>query len=155
MEKKCQIKYDGRFLDKHGKATPLLKKDIKISLNCLESIVGCILKTKKGNPSSFGIRDIFVVGSVLKGSTESDIDLYMRTEGTDVATNDLLKLNSFYMLCEGKNKNDWIDLYFGTEIPNTTGYFKDKPKYCITDQVKEEMKKYNENIGAGNVEPGH
>lgn len=153
MDREYKIKWDGKFL-RNGQATPLLRKDVNLSLESLEKIAQTVLRTKGGRPSSFGIRDAYVVGSVLNGSTKSDIDIYYRTEGTDVSTNNILKLNLFYVLCEGKDKSDWIDVYFGTDLPGT-GTHEGRPIYRITNQFKTELKRYNHNIGALEIKLGH
>jgi len=153
-EKEQQIKYDGKFI-KDGKITSWLREDMCATLDSLEQIVGTILKAKPDKiPSSFGVRDVYVVGSALKGSSKSDIDIYLRTEGTDQGTNDILKKYMFFALCEGKNKNDWVDTYFGAELPSI-GCFEGKPNFKITDQIEPELKKYNKNIGAPNIKLGH
>ncbi len=141
-----RMKSDGKFLV-NGSITLLLREDVRLALNALEKIVNVVVDVRKKMKESFTIREAFVVGSVLKGSPKSDVDLYFRMEGIDVATANLLKTAMFYALCEGKEKPDWIDTYFGTDLPGT-GSFENQPSYRITRQVENDLRNYNRSMGA-------
>lgn len=142
------MEFSKRYLP-DGKVSEELSDRIDKAFEFMYDIRDFLMKKQKTNDSfhfriinSFLIDKVFVVGSILRGIDNSDVDLYFQIPNLDPDIYGFLKTSSFYFLCKDKQKIEWIDTYFGRERPGE-GIFRGKEVYDISDQIKKRIENYN------------
>lgn len=159
MEKPSII-YSKRYIP-NGKVSKELEEKVNIALNTLSAISSEVIRTLRDDTENYLIEGVYVVGSVVRGVDDSDVDLYIKTKNTDrrgigdyKTISDFIKVASFESLCKNKSKTEWVDLYIGTTCPSKE-HFEQKYNYNITNQVLHLIKQYNKSMMETKKEPNH
>lgn len=126
----------------NGKVSEKLSDKIDKAFSFIEDTWDFFMKKENFVVNSFDINKVFVVGSLLRGVDNSDVDIYFQMPNLDPEVYGFLKTSSFYFLCKDKPKTEWIDTYFGRNEPGK-GSFRGKEIYDITDQVENRIEDYN------------
>lgn len=148
---KPNIIYSKRYIP-GGKISEELEEKVNKALKNYSDTSLKLTQLQKGIPDDYAILEVYVVGSLLRGVDDSDVDLYIKTKNTDrisggnyASISDLIKTTSFKCLCESKPKTEWVDIYVGTIGPSKE-HFEQKYNYNITEQVLHLIKQYNKSL---------
>lgn len=146
-EREEKIVFSSKYLPK-GKITELLNFKIDEALSHYKKAVDILSHLAEDNSLEFNfkgedalVKDLYIVGGLLWGRNESDIDLYIQTINTNYQADHTLKLMHFKDYCEGKPKIDWVDVYIGKKLPSQDN-FLGKPNYRITSKVRQLLQKH-------------
>ena len=146
-ESKTEIVFSKKYLP-HGKVSDILRfqldlalADYRTAVNTLERMSSDRLVEFKFKNEDALIKDVYIVGGLLWGRNDSDIDLYLQIYNTDIQSEHALKVMHFKSFCENKPKPEWVDIYLGKGLPSQDN-FLGKPNYKITKQIKDVLIKY-------------
>ncbi len=144
MRKKPTI--ETKFLTRDG----LVKKKLKdIISDVLKDYTDCVKfwheKRNKG-VSDYLLREVYIVGSVISGEDNSDLDLLIIGEKLDGEDYRFFKQVMAQLYWTNRKKSGAIDIYIRPHDE-----FPEKPSFEITSQLEEELKKCNDSIKSINL----
>ena len=132
---------DTRYVTRGGLVTPLLK-------NKLEEVLGHYVdvalfwSSKRGKSrSDYTIREAHLIGSVLRGVDNSDLDLLLVADKIEQQDYKFIKMYLSEIFFNNVSKPLAIDVFI-----RPYDEFPERGSFEITDQVKGLLKKYNSNI---------
>ena len=130
-----------RFLTENGRVTEKLRSDLSDVLNAYVPAVKFWQPKTRKPLESYTIREAYVVGSVLQGNDESDLDILLignHFDGEDYRFFKIVMAEQFY---SNRSKRLAIDVYI-----RDSDEFPEKPSFEITEQVQDMLDKHNKEI---------
>ena len=91
--------------------------------------------------NEYQIKEVQVVGSVVRGVTDSDLDLLVVPEKIDWDDSKIMKAALGAVLFANRNKYSAIDWYV-----QPVDLYPDKPSFNVTDQLIEELADINRKL---------
>ena len=131
-----EMEFSEKYLSK-GKISDLLRFKLDEALGLYRIVLNNLDRLNSDGSLEFDfnleqalVKDAYIVGGLLWGRSESDVDLYLQTYGTNYQTDRAIKLMHFENY-KNKPKQEWVDLYLGRGLPSQDN-FLGKPNYRIT-----------------------
>lgn len=123
---------------KNGKITDLLKSALEDILKEYIPIVKFRAERLGRQDDDYTIREVYVIGSVLLGNNNSDLDLLLIANKIDQEDYRFIKGLLSEIFFNNLQKADAVDIFV-----RPYDEFPERNHYQITDQVEDLLKKYN------------
>ncbi len=135
---------DTRYIHKDGTITDLLKSSCGIVLN--EYIDTVLFWSKKRNKLSreYAIKESYIVGSILDGNDQSDLDIMFLAQKIDEEDYRFIKMVMAERFFNKRDKILAIDVFV-----RPYDAYPEKHSFDITDQMRSLLKPYNEALMFG------
>ena len=130
-----------RYLTKQGKVTPLLKQQLEEILKSYVETAGFWAGKRGKINEDYAIREAFIVGSLLRGNDQSDLDLLLIGNKLDHEDYRFLKQVMAQGFFVTRPKTEALDVYV-----RPYDEFPDRPSFEITSQVKYLLDRYNREL---------
>ena len=141
------IEFSTKYLP-DGKISQILKLRLDQALEHYKTAINTLERLSQDESLEFDfsledalVKDAYIVGGLLWGRNDSDIDLYLKTYNTNYKADRALKFMHFESFCKYNPKTDWVDLYLGKKGPSRDN-FEGKPNYRITNQIRNLLMKH-------------
>lgn len=127
-----------RFILKNGKTTGLLRASLEDVLVTYVDTSKFWAEKRKKNLPDYQIRDVFIVGSLLRGNDNSDLDLLLIASKIDQEDYRLFKQVLAQLFYINRPKTGAVDVFI-----RPYDEFPDRNSFEITSQVRDLLEKYN------------
>jgi predicted nucleotidyltransferase len=136
-----KIPNDTRYLHKNGQVTSLFRKTCAEVLREYTEFSRFASKRLQRDSEDFNIREAYVVGSVLRGVDNSDLDLLMIANKIDNNDYKLIKQYLSQIFFNPFYKSEAVDVYI-----RPYDEFPDKPRFEVTAQIRDLLEFWNRQI---------
>lgn len=134
---------DTRYLTNKGVVTPLLRKTFVEVCQTYEEIARFGADRLRMAPlASYALREVHVVGSVLKGVDNSDVDLLAIADKITWEDYRYLKMALNALHFNNRSKYSAVDVYVQPEDDRPGN-----PRFEITSQLEAEISELNKRLG--------
>ena len=132
---------DTRYLRKDGTITTLFLDRLEEVLDVYVNIVKFWANKRQKDPADYALRETFIVGSLLNGVDDSDLDLMFIGNKIDDEDYRFIKLVMARVFYSDHDKSEAIDVYI-----RPYDAFPERGSFGITDQIQGGLNRHNSRI---------
>lgn len=132
---------DTRFITKEGIVTPRLRRDLSDVLLAYSDTAKFWADKKPSERQNYTVREVYIVGSTLRGVDYSDLDLLIIPDKIDYEDGRFFKMVLAQIFFTNRAKSIALDLFVRPH-----DQYPEKPSFEITPQVRDIIDKYNQHL---------